>query len=238
MTTAYNSKPVLRFASHGNFLFPLRRDDFDAIRNQQVTIFKIRTSAAEILKKNLLKEYRFSVVPFASTVFPSILRDTLKSISEDRMRLTAEGNKVTIKYTDDAAEEVNKQIIKFNNLLGRFCFKSTRESKTKDGINYARFIVKFDPTINPSSFYGDPCSEEAETETLITLSSYARVSLKKVRSKVYEGRMAFMMVFEDLVGTEWRESFTRCFEAHSLKEDELIGAANFFLGLTNIQKSN
>lgn len=236
--TAYNSKPVLRFASHGNFLFPLRRDDFDAIRNQQVTIFKIRTSAAELLKKNLLKDYRFSVIPFASAVFPTILRDTLKSITEDKIRVSVEGNKVTIKYTEEAAEEVNKQIIRFNNLLGRFCFKSIRESKLRDGIHYARFVVKFDPAINPSSFYGDPCSEEAETETLITLSSYARVSLKKTRSKVYEGRMAFQMVFEDLVGTEWHESFTRCFEAHSLKEEELISAANFFLGLTNIQKGN
>lgn len=235
--TVYNSKPVLQFASHGNYLFPLRRQDFDAIRSQHVTIFKIRTSAAETLKKNLLKDYRFSVTPFASKVFPTILRDTLKTVSEDKLRVAVEGNKVTLKYTEDAAEEVNKQIIRFNDLLGRFCFKSMRESKFRDGIHYARFIVKFDISINPSSFYGDPCSEEAETETLITLSSYARVSLKKTRSTVYEGRMAFAMIFEDLVGTEWRQSFTRCFEAHSLKEEELIAAANFFLGLTNIQKA-
>ena len=235
--TTYSSKPVLRFASHGNFLFPLRRADFDTIRSQQVTVFKIRTSAAEILKKNLLKDYKFSVVSFAQVVFPSIIRDTLKALPEDKIRVSTEANKVTIKYTDESAEEVNQQIIKFNNLLGRFCFKSTRESKTRDGINYARFIVKFDPTINPSAFYGDPCSEEAETETLITLSSYARVSLKKTRSTVYEGRMAFVMIFEDLVGKDWQQTFTRCFEAHSLKEEELISAANFFLGLTNIQKS-
>lgn len=231
-------RPKLRMARFNNYLFPLTRSDFDILRQHNITTFRIERSLFDTLAKTLLADYLPEVVPFGKQVFPQIISSAFDNLDTDQVRIKVEKNMLRIKYYDAYAEEFNKALAVFTNLLGRFSFSLRRDiTKKVDSVNMVQFTAVFDQTISPSAFYGVHIHENKETSVSIRLSHFARLTLRKAPSNLNVNRMALQIVFEDKeAGTaeeRWREVFVRTFELQSMDENELAEAAKFFIGLTS-----
>lgn len=230
-------RPIVRFARFKNWVFPLTRADFDILRENNVTTFRMDKAVLETVAKTLLKSHLPKIIPFGTEVFPKILETTLGALSKDKVRLMRDQNQLRIKYYDDYAEEFNAALIKFTQILGRFCFTLRKDiSARTDDVHRVQYTVVFDPTISPSHFYGVPRDDGVEGSTTLRLSNYARLTLRKAQSTLNVNRQALQIIFEDLQCGKWVEVFTRSFETHSLDQDELLETAKFFIGMTSLLK--
>lgn len=228
-------RPTLRMARFNEWVFPLTKADFEIMRANNVTTYRMNLEVFEMVSKTLLKAYLPKLTPFGRDVFPRILDTALKDVDPEQCRVTRDKNIIRIRYYDDYAEQFNAAFLKLSHLLGRFCFRLRRDfTAKKEGITRVQLAVVFDSSISPSHFYGVPQDETAESTVMLNLSRFARVSFRKSPSTLNANRTALQIVFEDKQGENFVEAFRRSFELHSMDQGELLKVASFFVAATSL----
>jgi hypothetical protein len=259
MTT---QKAEIKFVRCGQFLLPFKPEDYHKLHSANVRVCKLLESKVDALKKTLLKNYKF-VIHDWSDVYEFVVEQGFRHTNKEDTRIRVSDGRILVKYkfTKKNNELNNQAENRLSRFLGRFCFKLKQQSwvnksleskgqKVKsltsacrvnadDGdIVLVAYSVEFDPSIDPSLFYDEVIDKTPQAEATLVLSSFSRLRLVRRPSALNVGRSSLSVIFQDLQGnSEWKESFTRTFELHSVTSEDLADTAAFLLGMTTMQVS-
>jgi hypothetical protein len=211
-------------------LFPFAASDFQALKDHHVSVFRIPRPLLGTLQASLLKKCTVNVFPF-SEVYEGYSEKLQASLSPARVKF--ERNIILIAYEKSDTERINEICLRFQNFMGQYGMKATRETKPRDDSRMlARIEIKPDAEINPSFYFGDLVPESVEIARL-HLSKVAALVFTSRPSKINVGRRTFGIDFQDKLGDEWVTAFSRAFDLSSVSTREVTEIVNIFISLVH-----
>lgn len=225
-------KTHIQLVNNRNELFPLSKEDFEALLSLKVSNFRISVSLLETLKLSLLKRASVEIIPF-DEAFSNILDKFKEAVKPAKIKV--QGNVILLLFSTDDTVRINDLCSSLTTFMGRYGMKVTRETKVhneEEKLFISRILIEPDSDINPSVFFGDSIEESVENCRL-HLSSVAALVFISRPSKIYPGKRTFGIEFQDKIGDNWETAFSRHFDLKSVSTKEVTQVINLFISLVN-----
>lgn len=240
---ATKTKPILRLVKFKGDLFPADKDSFHSMKESNLTVFRIASELLPTLQASVLKRFKVEQIPF-SVVFTETLESfqKLRLVDLPNHRWKTESNVLYLSFPSNQLELGNQMIHELGFVLGRYGVKLQRDNRTdvnsegKPERQVVRLTCLADSEINPSVYWRDaiPFPEE---DVRLNLSSCTSLVFTSRPSLSHPGRLALGVAFEDYLGEEWVQAFSREFGLATLKTDQVIKLLNHLVHVTNLSKT-
>lgn len=241
---ATNKKPKLKLVKFSGEWFPGDKASFEALKSVGMTVFRLQDSILHTMEVGLLKRFSIEKVPFAE-----VYKETLKVFEKERLssiksyRMQVESNTINLSAPYEHLPKLDQCVTELQFVLGRYGVKVARSNskvlKDSEGKPYRtalRLECKADPDISPSAFWKDPVAPVQEVNRF-NLSPCAALVFTSRPSVAHKDRHTLGVAFEDLLGGEWVQAFSREFNLQGMSEEQLTGAISFFTHLLNVRKN-
>lgn len=236
-------KIPLRLVLFKGEYFPANETSFKLMKEAKLTVFRIPVQILPTLEHTMLKGFSVVVDPF-SLVYKQVLDTFYKTRLSNlpSLKWKTESNLILLAFDQTDLETANQYIMELGFVLGRYGVKVARENRVrsdsegKPSRHSVRLECKADPDLNPSEFFRNAIPP-AEEIVRFNLTSCASLLFSSRPSKAHPGRSSLGLAFEDHLGGEWVQAFSREFNLSAIDPDQVNQVINWLIHVVNQSKA-